>query len=664
MTRPRSSLRRLLLFFCISLSILLLALCPTTVFRQPVASAHAFVIGSVPIDGSTVAPVPSVVRIFFDAPLSPASFANVYTPDERIVSAPHSTVTGNARELDTPLLNPSQLPQGSYTVRWTAVASDDGHTTHGVIGFNVGQSSAGLSGQTILGPSTSNILPSLDLIGVLAIAWEWLVLMALAFWIGILVIEGLVISGVERMSMLLIQIRKRSLPLQWLSLAALLVGECISLFLRASQLSQTATGGGIDPASFGHILTQSLYGYLWLTRIGLILCTMGLLWWTARRERTTTTISLKRGSRFSRMRRQVAQEQTPIRAEGNNPDQTSSIQHLPRQYTALWLLLAGLILLTYALTSHAAQLDQPHISAILLDWLYLTARCIWFGGLTYLGYVLLPLLPTIETDRYAEMLLTLLRRFAPVLLISVGVLLVSDFYLSESSIYDAHQLITDPYGRSLLVESVLVVLMLLLIGYVFLRLRPRLIRQAALLPVVNAELPARRTRQTALDATARSLKQSLMLQSWFGAGILLCAALMSFFAPPIVFPAVTYRMSVSTISPVNNPATVQSQTQKVGNLTVTLQLLPGRVDFANTVIVTMNDANGNPVTDAQVHLHINMEIMDMGTANATIKGGNPTYVATFAQDAAFSMFGRWDIQLTIQRPRQAPLQTTFAVTLQ
>lgn len=77
----------------------------------------------------------------------------------------------------------------------------------------------------------------------------------------------------------------------------------------------------------------------------------------------------------------------------------------------------------------------------------------------------------------------------------------------------------------------------------------------------------------------------------------------------------------------------------------------------------MKDKNGNPVSDAQVQLRTNMEVMDMGTSQVTISSGNPTYSAIFAKDAAFSMFGRWDITLIIRQPGQAPLQTTFTINL-
>jgi putative copper export protein len=329
--------------------------------------------------------------------------------------------------------------------------------------------------------------------------------------------------------------------------------------------------------------------------------------------------------------------------------------------TIVWFVLAGLILLTIALTSDAAQLAQPHASAVVLDWLYLAAQSMWFGALTYLGYVLLPLLQIVEPHHYAGTCASLLRRLTTPALGTFSVLLVSGLFLSESSLSSIQQLLTDPYGRALLVKIVLIVLMLMFSVYGLLAIRPKLARQTALLRVVDVELPARRARQSALERTVERLGQTLKLQSWMGVGALLCAALMAFYAPPIVFPANSYVVSTSAASP--SAAAINAQTQKVGNLSVTLEVLPGRVDYANTVVVTIDDNQGNPVTDAQVQLSTNMELMDMGTAHATVKGGNPTYIATFNKDAAFSMFGAWDITVRIQRPNQAVVQAVFKVTL-
>ncbi|HEY6408792.1 MAG TPA: copper resistance protein CopC, partial [Ktedonobacteraceae bacterium] len=485
-----------------------------------VASAHAFVIGSDPVDGSTVSTAPKVVRIFFNTSVSPASIAYVYTPDERMGDAGHSSIAGQeARELDTPLITPDQLPQGSYTVRWTALANSDGHTTQGVIGFNVGRSSAGLPGEVILGPSTSNTLPELNAIGILAVAWEWLVLMAVTFWIGILVIEGLVLIGDERTARLFDATRKRAQPLQWLCLSALLAGEFITLVLRATQFTQGLNTGGIDLASLGHILFETNYGHFWLLRIALILIALGLLWWTTRPQgnRSRARRTHQAGNQFSQMRQRVTQDSGSPKNEAPAEESTTPTASSVRRYTAAWLLLAGLILLTYTLTGDTVALTQTPISAIMLDWLYLAARCAWLGGIAYLAYALLPLLPVVEPERHREILPLLLRRFQPLMLGSLGVLLVSGLYLTETSLGSTQQLITEPYGRTLLVEWILVASTVLLSVYALVMLYPKLTRQALLLHVVNAELPARRARQTVLDQIAGNLKWVFNAQCLLGA---------------------------------------------------------------------------------------------------------------------------------------------------
>ena len=67
------------------------------------------------------------------------------------------------------------------------------------------------------------------------------------------------------------------------------------------------------------------------------------------------------------------------------------------------------------------------------------------------------------------------------------------------------------------------------------------------------------------------------------------------------------------------------------------------------------------MTDAQVQLSTNMQIMDMGITQKTIKGGNPAYVAVFSSAEGFSMAGVWDITVRIQRPNQQPVQVQFQV---
>ena len=619
----------------LSLCILITLSWLPVIVRPPAALASSFVIGSDPVDGSTISTPPTQVRIFFNTPISSASIANVYFGiNYQVMNAGRSYVaSNNPQELDTPLI--TQLPKGSYTVRWTALSTTDGQATHGVIGFNIGYSSTGLPGQVILGPSTSNILPQLSLLGILAVAWDWLIMAALTLWIGILVIERIVLAG--ETTTIMAQVRKQSLPLQWLCLDALFAGEIISLILRAALITQASNNNGINPANIFELIAETTYGHLWLVRIILIGAATVFLWLTTR----------PKGGQSLLIRNTAS-----VRTRGD------------ARHTIAWFTLAGLILLTLALSEDITQLAQAHVSAVILDWLFLATQGIWLGGAAYLGFVLLPLLLATEPELHARSLLTLQQRYTPLILGSIAILLVSGLFLAETSLSSVQQLITDPFGRALLVKIILVAVMLLLSAYALLFLGPQLHRQLMLLSVVSAEMPARRTRQSTLERNERRLIVTMKSITYLGAGVLLCAAFMSFFAPPIVFPAIDYTSTTNGSSTKPSTTNIQiNQTQQTGNLTVNLQITPAHVNADNTVSVAINDSNGNPVTDAQVQVSINMVTMNMGIASATIKGGHPTYVAIFSKEETFSMPGLWNVALKIQRPNQASMHVSFQVMI-
>jgi nitrogen fixation protein FixH len=130
--------------------------------------------------------------------------------------------------------------------------------------------------------------------------------------------------------------------------------------------------------------------------------------------------------------------------------------------------------------------------------------------------------------------------------------------------------------------------------------------------------------------------------------VVLCAASMAFFAPPIIFPpqSVTTRSNTAPVQGSMN----QVQARQVGDLLVTLQVLPGRVNVANTMLVTLSRADGTLVTNAHVQLTTNMVIMNMGTSQATMTEGTPSYVASFGKAKAFAMEGFWFVDVRIERP--------------
>ena len=669
---------RLVLFPAMLLNIIIY-LVAVMILQPQAAFAQAYVIGSDPVDGSTVTTVPSVLRIYFNANISAMSavqISYVQNGDFVPLQTQSRVVVDNSRELDTYL--PTKLASGSYFARWTAVANDDGRTTFGSIGFNVGRSSTGISGTATLGPQSSNQTDgaggsrTLDLVGVLVVAWQWLVLAALTLWVGFLVTERLILTRVEHVADLLHRARRQALPLQWLCLTALLVGEIVTLVLRGVHVTRgfatiNVNNGLLDLSTLPALLTQTLYGYLWLVRFVLIVLALVLLWWMTRKQPEVIVEQVPQRvpalTRTGPLRLQQAGLSAKTTATIKTVAESASLHTTTeplQRFTELWLLLASLIICTYALTENAVGVIQPHISAIVLSGLSLVAQCIWFGGLAYLGYVVLPLLSIVDLDSNAETIVAFLRRMTPFILGAAGIQIVSLLFLSETTISTPNLLLDDSYGRSLLVRLALVALILLTSIYILFVLRPKLARQSALLTVVNADLPARRKRQSTLERTIRHVKMMVNLQGLLGAGILLCAALMSFYAPPIVFPKTTYANPPTVATAIPSDATQQ---QKVGNFTVGLQVSPARITSKNAVIVSITDANGKSVSSAKVEFISNMQAMDMGT---TIKKATPkgtTYVATFESGEAFSMTGLWNIEVRFQLPKQAVQKAEFQVTV-
>ena len=709
-------------------------------FQPPRASASAYVIGSDPVDGSTIATVPQKVHIYFNAAISVLSSAHVLVVQQGLqnsalveIGANTGVVAGsNSNELIIPLKASS--PQGSYLVRWAAVANDDGRTTFGSIGFNVGISSTGVTGTPVLGPSTSNNLDEVRALdaghatNILTVVWEWVMIVALTLLIGLLVMEQFVMADAGRCTELHVHTKKRADSLQRLCLAALFFSEIVSLVLRSTDLIEHAHVNDSLLSTLQSLLINTNYGHFWLARLALILTAMGLLYWANRSAagpastHKGTSLHPKkkavplgivglaspasegtgRGIQFSlslrtilayckRILRTGPVHQTTSQGEGASVD--SAVQTMPSETTPLrvrtgpvgmvsctcpvstetpsssgipkesrhpmaWLLLSGLILLTLVLSRAPAQTFQPHISAILFDWLDLAALGIWFGSFVYVGYLILPLFSNKELEYHIETLVTVLQRLVPFILAAIGIAIVSTLFLSEAAISQPQQLISDPYGRTLLMQIVLLVIMLILSLYVLLWLHSTLKHQILRLPLVHVNLPVRRLRQSELYQTKKSLGVLSITITWLGVGILLCMALMTFFAPPIHFPAISYS-DQST----GSASTTNAQTRQIGNLSVSLQLLPGRSDEANTVILLINDSNGKPVSDAQVRLTINMQIMNMGTKNAIITGGNPAYITTFDKGATFSMTGLWVITVEIQQPDQDAVRGTFEVML-
>ena len=662
--------RRLLMIPIALLLSFLAYFCVTFVTIPPAAQAHAYVIGSDPVDGSTIDKVPNEVRIFFNAPVSTLSSARVYSIQNGnlvdTTAAPITNTSTNAEVLTVPIKTPASQPKGSYEVLWTAVASNDGTTTYGIIGFDVGYSGTGISGVAVLGPTSSNALASiqkLDITALLSISWEWLTFIALTFWIGLLIIEQIVLAEGRGMG-LFSKVRKQTYQLEWLCLLILFFGECITLILRIVQFATVIRTQAAQPLAIGmllRIIPDTMYGWIWILRLVLIIVAIVFLRRTRRGKDNQQEQDHEPITNFERLSTQDIKPNTPRRTI--QLIETLSLE-APAAYSArnklIWLFLAGLIALTFVCTSSVVSLLHPIISAFVFGWLYLIAQGIWLGGFTYLAFVLLPLLTGVELEYNTETLTVILRRLTPLLLAGMSIQIVSGLFLGETSISNVQQLFYDPFGRTLLVQIVIAIVAVFLSLYALYVIRPKFTHQALLLPVVKADLPTRRIRQSKLSNTGRLLKFTTKALALCGASIVLCSAIQSFFAPPINYPDLAYANAQSTPT---STSSINTQTQAMGDLTVTVQLLPAHSGYTHTVIIIITDSNGQTISDAQIKISTAMQIMNMGTSKITINKGNPLYVATFDKDTTLDMAGIWQIQLEIQRPGQQILKKTFTVTL-
>ncbi|HVU76793.1 MAG TPA: copper resistance protein CopC [Gaiellaceae bacterium] len=100
------------------------------------ASAHAFLLRSVPAAQSTVREAPDHVLLVFDEGVSPAHIDVTDAAGKSVRAGRPFQRSGRPAEIVVPLRHP--LPKGGYVVRWSEVDRDDGHLISGAFSFGVG----------------------------------------------------------------------------------------------------------------------------------------------------------------------------------------------------------------------------------------------------------------------------------------------------------------------------------------------------------------------------------------------------------------------------------------------------------------------------------------------------------------------------------------------
>ena len=319
------------------------------------------------------------------------------------------------------------------------------------------------------------------------------------------------------------------------------------------------------------------------------------------------------------------------------------------------LALVVFLLLAFALSGHAAAVPANiFIPAIAVDLLHLMGDAAWLGGLFYIAVVFIPSLAKLPLRQRARVLALGLPAFGALAIVCATVLAATGSLNATIRMSSIAQFFTTAYGRTLAIKIELFLIIVAISAYHAFWLRPRLSRtllssatmatdtgeriEAGSAPEMTTEgalvkasgvsgprgaSPSAASRGIllpdalaleAMDGNAPPRKRAFgdgrgggelaklvsQLEGWLrreallGAGVLICVALLAAYAGTLAAPVGGGSSSTSGAS-----GPYISAPQQAGPYTVQLKVTPATFG-ANTFVVTVKDAQGNPVTGAAV----------------------------------------------------------------
>jgi copper transport protein len=404
------------------------------------ASAHAYLVRTVPAASVTVSTPPPVVALTFDEAVEPR-FALISVTNVEAHQETSGPLRRSASNPDTLLVPLKRLPEGWYLVYWRAI-SVDGHPVQGAFTFAVGPS-PGLAPQFTI-PHISQTATTTPLL--LA---RWAMFLTVMSAIGLFVLRMLIARPLVR--------RVAHTNLRALSIASVVASLLGLLAIPVYLEEATAVDSLRSFFAVGALVplwrtTAFGRGYVKMELCFALFC---LAAWVA--------LWLDR-------------PQLPRR----------SIASLFALVGALAAAAAVLVLPGAA--GHAAQ-TAPRGVSVLLDWLHLVSGSIWFGGLVGL----LALWLSLPAARRVAGLIVSVPRFSNVAFVSVLVLLGTGVGATVLHMPVLAALWQTSYGKVILIKLGILVATLPLAAINLLRNKPGLV--AAAQQPTSGERPARLLRR-------------------------------------------------------------------------------------------------------------------------------------------------------------------------
>jgi copper transport protein len=452
----------------------------TVLFLALPAQAHATLSRSTPVSGATLAEAPKDALLWFTEAISP-QFSSAQLVDGRGRTISGTSVDTGRRDPTLLAVSLPPIPAGTYSVVWRVLSSNDGHATSGFIAFTVGGAAStdavttGPVGGTTGSPG-----------GVLL---RWLSLCMLAAVVGGLGIAGPVLGAAEAntaSNVVTDGIRRGRRRILAVVGGGTALAACLGIadLVVHGRTAADIAGRSLLP-TLPALLTGGSWGHLWLASEAVLVVLAALV---------------------VTMRNRIGQSRTSL--------------DRPR-IVAVFLLTLTVVSIRAA-GSHAGSLASGRGSAVVADALHVLTALFWLGALPAVVMVFWPRVPRPDGRKLIR---AVRAPFTHYMVIGATVLVATGLYGAGREVGSPGELLTTSYGRTLLVKSVLLAV---LVG----------------LGIVNSvllhgRLPARLGRIVRRSVRASPSRRLIIVEAAVGAVLLVAAGVLAETAPPRTGPAPT-----------------------------------------------------------------------------------------------------------------------------
>lgn len=310
------------------------------------------------------------------------------------------------------------------------------------------------------------------------------------------------------------------------------------------------------------------------------------------------------------------------------------------------LLLGGILFIAMTLTERSSTVSSNFQTyAVLVDWFHLVAAALWIGSILYIATSYLPVLQQKSPEEGTYSLIMTLPCYARLAITGIVIITVTGIFSSEVHLTSSQQLLDTPYGRTLIVKSVLVVVLLITsISHLYL-LRPRLTKEYNKYIFAQERVQFQQSHQIKLreERLAQRTQRLTTILRWEalpGVAILLCAGLMSVFASTLSATTTTGQQ------PITSKTSVYNSTVKTADntFTVKLNVTPNRFGTNVFTATIIDNSTGKATPNVSVTLFTTMLDMDMGTDNVALQSNGK---GSFSASGELAMGGNWEIRVAI-----------------